>query len=852
MNPQPPYPVTPENSRVQTFFLSYAKADRECAEWNTGHLEAAGHRVISQASDFRPGQNFLVQINAALLAADQTIALLSAAYEASAYCTREWTAAVVLETEGRHRLLPVRIEAHEISPLLKPINYIDLVGLDPAEAKARLLEGIDPAKHVRATWLSGSEPHFSYPRSEATVTRTAVRVGRPPRTHPLFGRQEEVDTLVRNICTRWPLPTPILGAPGIGKSAVCIAALHQPTVQKYYGPRRYFARCNGARTAEAAVMVIASSLGLRAAEGDPLPQVRTALAEAPTVLVLDNAETPWEADSRGTVELLEELAAIEELALVATIKGRVRPPRVPWLEPIELNRLEHEHARGLFLREAGQKHADDPHLDPLVREQDGVPLTITLLAWQARKEDDLAPLWTRWQRERGALLQKGLSEINDVNAEVTFELAINSPRTTSEGRRLLALLGVLPDGIARSDVEILLPAVGEDAAASLRGVWLASYEEGRVRTLQPIGDYVRRKYKPATDDLARAGAHYRQIGEQLGRQSGGRGGADASARLSAEIGNIDAVLQLGLEEPDPRPSIDTAISIGSFMRFSGLGSTLLLDAAVDAARRVGDLGREAQAMKAIGDVSLVRANHDVAESRYRAAQEHFVGLEDLEGQARCVMGLGHLARAQGRRHEAGMHYDAARRLFTDAGVPVGEADAMAGLADVAFDGKDVDEAYRLYQQAQPLYRAEGHTRGVANCIADLGEIALARNELHRARQLFEEAMPLYVQVGHLHGMAKCERGLADVCLEEADHNTAEIRYRTAQELYLQVGARKEEAWAAAKRGDAARAAGNEALAQALFSRALAIFVAIGDRSGTSLMMSRTTMMSRTKSSASEK
>ena len=39
------------------FFISYTAVDRAWAEWIAWQLEAAGHRVVVQAWDFRPGEN---------------------------------------------------------------------------------------------------------------------------------------------------------------------------------------------------------------------------------------------------------------------------------------------------------------------------------------------------------------------------------------------------------------------------------------------------------------------------------------------------------------------------------------------------------------------------------------------------------------------------------------------------------------------------------------------------------------------------------------------------------------------------------------------------------------------------
>jgi hypothetical protein len=97
-------------------------------------------------------------------------------------------------------------------------------------------------------------------------------------------------------------------------------------------------------------------------------------------------------------------------------------------------------------------------LDLLVGAQDGLPLTTTLLAYQAESEPTLERLWDESTDRRLALLERGVGG-TDVSVKTSFDLSINSERMTDESRRLLALLGLLPDGIAHADLDALRPRV---------------------------------------------------------------------------------------------------------------------------------------------------------------------------------------------------------------------------------------------------------------------------------------------------------------------------------------------------------------------------------------------------------
>ena len=55
------------------------------------------------------------------------------------------------------------------------------------------------------------------------------------------------------------------------------------------------------------------------------------LAGAPAVVALDNAETPWEADTLATEDLLARVAQTPGVALVASLRGAERPSGPSWI-----------------------------------------------------------------------------------------------------------------------------------------------------------------------------------------------------------------------------------------------------------------------------------------------------------------------------------------------------------------------------------------------------------------------------------------------------------------------------------------------------------------------------------------
>jgi hypothetical protein len=122
------------------FFISYTKADKAWAEWIAWTLEEAGYSVIIQAWDFRAGGNFVLYMQRAASEVQKTIAVLSEGYLQSGFTASEWAAAFTQDPEGKERkLIPIRVDKCNLTGMLAPIIYVDLVGLSKEDARLALV-----------------------------------------------------------------------------------------------------------------------------------------------------------------------------------------------------------------------------------------------------------------------------------------------------------------------------------------------------------------------------------------------------------------------------------------------------------------------------------------------------------------------------------------------------------------------------------------------------------------------------------------------------------------------------------------------------------------------------------------
>jgi ABC-type iron transport system FetAB ATPase subunit len=142
----------------------------------------------------------------------------------------------------------------------------------------------------------------------------------PSHPHIFHGRDSELQKVV-NILIHESPRIAILGAGGMGKTSLATAALHHPDVVAKY-PTRYFVPCESAPTCAELVVAIANYVGVPKGSG-LLKKVVLHLTQAPpSLLVLDNFETPWEAGiSRPEVEeFLSLLADIGHLGLIVSLQ----------------------------------------------------------------------------------------------------------------------------------------------------------------------------------------------------------------------------------------------------------------------------------------------------------------------------------------------------------------------------------------------------------------------------------------------------------------------------------------------------------------------------------------------------
>lgn len=129
---------------MKDFFISRNGRDKAWAEWIASTLVDAGYSVVIQDWDFRPGGNFVLDMDRAIKDSEKTIVVLSDNFLNAEFTQSEWAAAFRQDPQGIKRaLIPVKVRDCKPLGLLSQISYINFVNLaGESECRAALLEGL--------------------------------------------------------------------------------------------------------------------------------------------------------------------------------------------------------------------------------------------------------------------------------------------------------------------------------------------------------------------------------------------------------------------------------------------------------------------------------------------------------------------------------------------------------------------------------------------------------------------------------------------------------------------------------------------------------------------------------------
>ena len=675
---------------------------------------------------------------------------------------------------------------------------------------------------------------FASTDASSSTEPRQYRIRIPTRPILFYGRRAVVDIIVSSALQYKHVP--ILGHGGVGKTSCAREAIYDPKIIAHFGTRRYFVRCDAAPSFRGFLSAVAITLGITAGENLGGEILRSLGSKAgPTLIVLDNFETPWEASNLAMIlveEFLGELGSIGEVALIVTMRGKETPGNsVPWTKlpgVAPLLPLSHELAREVFV-DMVPCHKDDPDLEELIASLDGLPLAIDIMAQVSETAPNLAVIRRQWEGEQTSMLQRRPDSADrETSLDVSLRLSIESSRMTSESRELLQVLALLPDGIPTNDLDTIFAEKPHNAAYALRRTSLA-YDDDRqrLRILSPVRLFVLRQYPASDVHRRRVIDHYFRLA-RLGFHlfEGRPNGQEVVTRLTDEVGNITSLIHGELQPSNPHAldAIEAALGLLEFFVTSGLGSEDLVVLSLQRPEVLADNNLHARIRLCLGRFSFHRSNFadceayiskavDLLQGPGVAANKNFLGdcyyyqylnarcLEPKAGEIQstidqslslyretgnkggegwCLFRQGVSFWEEGKPEIALKHFRDAETLLLECGDSRGLANIRVRLGDLALNKGDLESARKCFMDGLRLHRCTGDIRGEGHTIFRLGCIFEEQEEWESAMEYFESAMVIFRK---LRGRAITLLAMGRVALKQSDDTTAYARFSEAERLY---------------------------------------------------------------------
>ena len=658
--------------------------------------------------------------------------------------------------------------------------------------------------HLYRQWLAdelGLVPSAEMTRLYDDI-RTGTAVLRPITPSPLyqfptyftpfFGRQEALADIGRRLAPPHGRILTLLGAGGMGKTRLAIAAATQLAQQGHWPAGVYFVPLAEATTPTAAQLAIAQAVGLSLAAVVELASGLAHFLQGKQVLlVLDNYEQLVE----QTAWLADLATAVPTLTLLITSR---EPLHLPEEQLLGLGGLAEAPARQLFAQLAQRIQPDfdaqeqEEAIGRLVHLVGGMPLALEIAASWVRL---LPCAQIATQIETGLdVLVSTWQDMPDRHQSIraVFEQAWQMLPPASQ--QLWATLGLFSGGFTAEAAV----AIAHTTPLALDELVLRSLvrqsKGGRYEMHPLVRQFALGKMAPSADVYQRYSAYYLgQLGEHE-RDFYGVRAAEVYGRFLPEQDNIQQAWRWAAEQGEMALLRLSQRAFGRFVRQAGLyqqGISLLEEAIQQLARRPN----EAETAETIAQLRYRQAilaielkQYEPAARQLQAALAHWQATADGVRQSGALANLGIIAWRQGDFATAEAQLQASLALAQAHHHDEMVAYIWQHMGNLAWVQGDVPQAKAYLQQSLPLYRAQGNLYRLAGNLNDLGAAAgLTQVERELSQAYFEEALALYQQLGHRLGATLPQSNLGYMALGQGQYARARQLFEGVREVQERFG-----------------------------------------------------------------
>ncbi|KZP07401.1 TPR-like protein [Athelia psychrophila] len=623
----------------------------------------------------------------------------------------------------------------------------------------------------------------------------------------------------------------------MGKTSTALHVIHHEAVVARYKARIFFVACDAATSADLLASHILQVIGVSVdAKENLLTALHLALKSAsPTLLLLDNLESLWDAenDHTATRDLLQKIANSPSSTLIITMRATTPPPGIRWTFFESLPPLSASSAKDVFLAINATfcDGSDDGNdvLDELLMELDYVPLAIHLLA---HVSTDVSPRFVlkQWQKQRTRMLSLDsytTDKLESVDVSISLSVRSLGVGRNPDAIQLLGMLCLLPDGLLRwQDRLEVIEKTFETASSNLfllRKFALVYTTGAKLGVLSPIRHFILQHYPP---DSQHAQCIYNIIWELVYTHAMVNFGPEfhvAVEALSPEMGNIGNLIDHAEIELAPGTSGSTPHSASTAQvvpvspRPSGTSQSNTGPGA--------DIGDCSQSL---GDILRMQSNYSEATAILRDARTEFIEIGDRLAAAQCSLRLANILIMQHNYSEATAILTDARAQCIEIGDRLGVAQCSQSLGDILSMQNNYSEATAILTDARAQFIEIGDRLGVAQCSWSLGNILRMQGNYSEATVVLTDTRVQFIEIGDRLGPAQCSQTLGDVFRMQGNYFEATVFLTDARAQAIENGDRLGAAQCSQSLGDILKMQGNYSEATAILTDARGRFIDIGD------------------------
>ena len=810
-------------------FISYNHADESWAAKLAERLEREDwqgrkFKVFFAPWDIRPGEYITESIEEALPRSRHVGLIVTPEALQSEWVKIERLVTTHLDIEERRRrLVPLyRRHCDKLPPMLKGIRAINFENDSRFEEAYRELLAV-----VRDEPL----PRGAQAPSQTPVISPPPEIPRPPVVGFVARRDEHgraiVEQLKEELAPHKYQLVALWGSGGVGKTTLAAEAVRELNAA---GQRIFWVSADGRTNFTLSTLLddIAAQLSridLRPLALEPkVEAVRALIADAPSLIILDNFETIAPPEQPLCVDFLSQRARCP--ALITTrewIDGTFSIPLYSML-PDEA---------GLFLDKlvTQTRDRDSGIYTEAVRQR--------LLETAERN-----PLIIQWVVGQINLAQNPEDVLNELAhgegsaAHRVFDRSFNLPQMAEGGRAVLLALSLFMPSATRPALADVA-GMGKDknkknfkkAYQTLASLWLLNQTDGGQRLAVEGLTRDLAKARLARDPRSKT-FRPRFIARFLDyAKTHSKATAEHLNALEAEKDNILNAIDVAADAGDWEGMIRLSDAIRAFLDLRGYWDEVI--------------GRGEQSLKAARDIAhegwISDFAHNLAmtyQRRGALAEARQLYDESLDiakrygnqpSIAATLHQLAMLAQKQGEVEEARRLYNESLEIKKTLGDQRGIASTLHNLAAIAQARGELAEASRLYGESWEIKKKLGNQIGIASTLHQLGWLAQDQGDLTEARRLYGESLEIKKKLGDQNGIAGTLHQLGTVSLAEGDFQEAESLFNQSREILEKLKDKNNIAICLESIGNLKVAQGSFPEARSLFDEALQIVQALSDK-----------------------